>query len=58
MTKKHFEALATALKASQAQADTPEKVEQWADDVKAVAGVLADSNERFDYHRFMQACLK
>jgi DNA-binding FadR family transcriptional regulator len=46
MTRKHFEAIAAALKASNASMAT----------VQAMCDVLAGMNPRFDTQRFIAAC--
>ena len=57
MTKKYFKALADAL-FHEMPKSSPESAEmqQWKDDCKAVASVCSDSNPRFDWNRFMEAC--
>jgi len=61
MTKKHFEALAAALKES----ETPDSQEsekawvshnQWKQDCWAVARVCQQFNNNFDRERFLDAC--
>lgn len=66
MTKKHFNALAAALRASRAPEflpDTPWRAEdnsiadaQWRADVRAMADVCASFNPAFDRDRFIAAC--
>lgn len=65
MSKKHFIALADALKRAQpkeSQFDMESKSDssawldaklQWNRDVRAVADVCLNDNSRFDYHRWM-----
>jgi hypothetical protein len=55
MSRKHFIALADALKLEKPQPGwDPNKMVQWELDVKAIAGVCAESNPRFDYQRWME----
>ena len=64
MTRKHFEALALALKSTRPDyfhehmdaSDLITMVEAWRATVRAVRDALIDSNPRFDEHRFMNAC--
>lgn len=57
MTKKHFEALAAALKAEQPGTNwDPNKHVQYRLDVRAVADVCARFNPNFDRARFLKAC--
>ena len=57
MTKKHFEALAAALKAEKPGLHwDPNKHVQWDNDVAAIASVCADFNGAFDRARFYKAC--
>lgn len=61
MQKRHFEALAAALRAvkpgnNEAARLTPVAYLQWSRDVNAAANVLASFNPRFDRARFLQAC--
>lgn len=55
MSKKHFEALAAALKAMQPHL-TEELIYQWELDCDAVADVCARFNPNFDRARFLTAC--
>ena len=57
MQKRHFEAIATALKA-QKPADhwDANKRVQWALDVKAVAQAISAFNPLFRMGQFMRAC--
>jgi len=48
MTRKHFEAIAKVLKRNEADPNL----------IAEIAGVLADSNPRFDEKRFIKACIK
>jgi hypothetical protein len=55
VSKKHFIALADALKAEKPQPGwSPNKMVQWDLDVRAVARVCAASNPRFNELRWMQ----
>ena len=68
MSKKHFIALAKALKASKPRPVPTDKcgethklvfskwMEQWEQDVKAVANVCGDCNNNFNWDTFMVAC--
>lgn len=60
MSKKHFIALAKALldsaPATVGNGGQWEQWAQWARDVTAVAGVLGDSNPRFNRAKFLAAC--
>jgi len=53
MTKRHFKALAEALKNVPRNSDTEENV--WWKTVQAVAQVCFQFNERFDEERFYEA---
>jgi hypothetical protein len=57
MTKKHFEAIATALAASRPQSGwDPNKRVQWDLDVRNITIVLKRINPRFNNERFVDAC--
>lgn len=57
MTRKHFQALADALRyARPSDPDAQAPVDQWARDVRAIADVCAGSNGMFDRERFYRAC--
>lgn len=60
MTKKHFEALAAALKerkpSNSDDYTSDAGLEQWIADVYAVADVCAAHNAHFDRARFLAAC--
>jgi hypothetical protein len=56
MTRKHYITLAAALRRSQPFADEPHHFDQWLDDVRAIANVLAADNPRFSRERFYAAC--
>lgn len=58
MSKKHFQALADALRASKVLpiAGWENVHTQWKIDVIAVADVCAAQNSRFDRSRFYSAC--
>ena len=54
MSKKHFIALANALRREKPQAGwDPNKMVQWELDVKAIADTCAASNPRFDRKRWL-----
>jgi hypothetical protein len=56
MTRKHFEALAAALKAEKPGDNwDPNKRVQWDLDVKAIANAVASFNPNFDRDRFLKA---
>lgn len=55
MSKKHFKALADVLSEHRPQS-SPVLYAQWLQLVKAIAGVCADCNGRFDRQRFYRAC--
>lgn len=56
MSRKHFAALARALRAELESADTLDKWEGVVEAIVAIAGVCADFNSRFDRGRFYDAC--
>lgn len=59
MTRKHFQALADALKFAHpglTDRDTPEARATWAEACREVAGVCRSENPRFDRHKFLNAC--
>lgn len=56
MTRKHFKALAQALKSERPIVGWTNKYVQWAQDVKALAEACAEFNENFDFERFYVAC--
>lgn len=57
MSRKHFQALADALKNLKPEADaTPEAGAQWVASVRAIADVCASQNGLFDRSRFYAAC--
>lgn len=60
MTKKDFEALASALHAVQPNPHsytyTPEQYGTWDMTVQSVANVCAESNDRFNRDRFLNWC--
>lgn len=56
MTRKHYVLLARALAHVQPMDEEPISFQQWADDVRAIADVLAADNPRFDRQRFLFAC--
>jgi hypothetical protein len=53
MTKKHFIALADALRAVRPVFGTPDQLKQWARDVEAVAEFCAGQNGLFKRDRWM-----
>ena len=55
MSKKHFQALAEALKSARALGNPLTDV-QWMCDVKGVANVCARFNPLFDRAKFLKAC--
>lgn len=57
MSKRDFKAIAAAL-AHAKPIDDPigKMVEQWCNDVKAIAGGLAITNRNFNTDRFLEAC--
>ena len=55
MSKKDFIALAKALEETRPDATDALAHKQWTDTRHAIAAVLADSNDRFNWHRFMDA---
>lgn len=55
MSRKHFEALAAALRESKPLAEQSALL-QWQLDVAKVSDVLAESNPRFDRGKFLDAC--
>lgn len=57
MSKRHFEALAAALKHERPEAHwNANKLVQWDLDCKAIARACQQSNPRFDAARFYKAC--
>ena len=60
MTRKHFIALAKALKETKPMEDITLLQDtlllQWQTDVIAITEVLSMSNDRFDADRFLKAC--
>jgi len=58
MTKKHFNALAAALRRTRPNMGTEplSSYAQWSADVMAITGVLQESNPRFARTRFLAAC--
>jgi hypothetical protein len=57
MSRKHFKALADALKAEKPGDNwNPNKRVQWELDVKAIANTCATFNGRFSRSRFLTAC--
>lgn len=56
MTKKHFEALAQALKSERPSVSWSNKYIQWCQDVKAVADVCGEFDDAFDFEWFYEAC--
>lgn len=56
MSRKHFEALAAAIKESYNQAETAEARSAVACTAAAIARVCLNDNPRFDDKRFIVAC--
>lgn len=62
MTKKDYVTLARAMNQAQPTPTTAPRsmqagaVQQWEQDVKGIANVLALDNSRFDRERFLTAC--
>lgn len=58
MTKKHFQALADALKSvrDDAMGKTVSQYEIWEECCAAISAVCGDHNPRFDRSRFLTAC--
>lgn len=54
MQKRHFEAIAKALLAARPLASL--QMEQWKEDVMAIAKVCEAHNEHFNLQRFLKAC--
>ena len=53
MSKKHFKALAEALKYEKPSVNwCPNKMAQWINDVRAIADVCASANPNFDREKF------
>ena len=60
MTRKHFEALARALRWSRPPGgilNGTEEMKVWTECVLQTAAVCADSNPAFDFNRFQDACM-
>ena len=58
MTKKHFEAVAHAMKLQRPNPETgcANRLSQWRDDCTALAYAFREFNPRFDSARFLAAC--
>jgi len=56
MTRKHFEALAAALKDRKPMGTIPYTTDQWELDCEGMASVCARFNPNFDRARFLKAC--
>jgi hypothetical protein len=53
MTRKHFEAIAAAMRDLREKSDNTDSVDEAS---RALAAVCAESNGRFDNSRFLRAC--
>lgn len=58
MSKRHFNAIARQLANVRPEDESGCAYIQWLHDIKAVASVCSDANNRFDHHRFIDACIK
>lgn len=56
MTRKHFQALAAALKSVRPEPMSCPQFIGWRNAVLSVADTCADANPRFDHARFTTAC--
>jgi hypothetical protein len=56
VTKKHFEAIAAAMKLMRDLEDDPAEREGMDKAIYTLASVCAESNPRFQYNRFTRAC--
>lgn len=56
MTRKHFEAIAKALKDSRPLSGTQGQRNTWEQCAVNLAGVCREGNPRFDTARFLEAC--
>lgn len=56
MTRKDYQSLADALKATRPDFGTEAEKAQWDRDVSEIANALKHDNGRFDYSRFYSAC--
>jgi hypothetical protein len=56
MTKKHFEAIAAAMKLMRDLEDNPVERAGMDKAIYTLAAVCAESNGRFQYNRFTRAC--
>ena len=58
MTRKDFEAIARALKASRPDPTDERKIDQWNETFYAMVSEVEKTNANFNYDRFAAACGK